>query len=886
MTTRIKKYFLLTFYCVGGFFLFLTLLLIVFRGKIERYAVNQLDQFFKVPVYIHDVEFTFWKTFPNFSIRLDGVLIHDFFEETGKQPDTLLYAQRIDLKANTWGLLSADMSIESVNVNNALVGLRIDTKGRENYDIFVKDSSASDASFELNLKKVNFANTEFRYNNALTEQEYKLWLNRLRFSGRFKQDIFDLHVQADAKLNRFKDKSLTLLKGVDLLIETDIIMNNVSDRFELPNSTIFVNQMPFELAFVLQQGAIKLDLNGRNISLVEVMTVIHQEDLNKLKSIETQGEVSFTLHIDGEIDKNTSPDISAEFAVMNGLLRDPVQGLEIKKIELQGKYEKLIGQVEKLELTQLALQTMGQRFNGRLALVDFGKPDLRVIGEGGINLSALHHFFPLPQIKTISGDVVVDGAIHAVMSNPSQPNQHVEVINSKANFECKKIAMDFKFDFPRIENMNGSISTSNDDFVFNRFQFKTQRTSVQVSGNVRNVIDYFENKGSLVLDGALKAEIIDLDEFLASSSESGTGSHPVGVFVLPKSIEGAVDFDIQEFVVNGHRFSSILGSTRLTDRQIDVRNLKLNHLGSSAFGNLRVTERVAGTIELTGEVSASALNLKQAFTEWNNFEQETILAENINGKADLNLKFYFPFSMNKGIVKDQINAQAALKIVGGSLVQVEALKEIAKSMRSNSFVKVFLGKNLDIIEKKLGNLTFETLENTFYISNSKFVIPRMRIKTNVMDLIVYGWQHFDESLEYHFEFDFRDLKQHKKGAESVREEDDGLATRLFLKMFGTLSNLQFAWDSDARKQYKKEQREQEKEDLKGMFKSEFGFFKKDSTVQGYKPANQPQETIEIDFGADENNVDVEQKKKRIDENYKRIKKKNSTKSQEVIIEFD
>jgi hypothetical protein len=207
-------------------------------------------------------------------------------------------------------------------------------------------------------------------------------------------------------------------------------------------------------------------------------------------------------------------------------------------------------------------------------------------------------------------------------------------------------------------------------------------------------------------------------------------------------------------------------------------------------------------------------------------------------------------------------------------------------MRSNALVKVFLGKNLDAIEKKLSNLTFETLENTFYIANSKFVIPKMKIKTNVMDLVVYGWQHFDESLEYHFEFDFRDLKQNNKDSEFGIAIDDGVATRLFLKMFGTLSNLQFAWDSDARKQFKKEQREQETQELKNMFKSEFGLFKKDSTVQGYQPNNKPQEIIEIDFGEGEENVDVEQKKKRIDENYKRIKKKNSTKTEEVIIEFE
>ena len=63
-------------------------------------------------------------------------------------------------------------------------------------------------------------------------------------------------------------------------------------------------------------------------------------------------------------------------------------------------------------------------------------------------------------------------------------------------------------------------------------------------------------------------------------------------------------------------------------------------------------------------------------------------------------------------------------------------------------------------------------------------------------------------------------------------------------------------------------------------------FKKDSTVQRYQPSTKPQEVIEIDFGEGEENVDVEQKKKRIDENYKRIKKKNSTKTDEVIIEFE
>lgn len=872
---------------LAAFLLILSLLVVVFRSKIERYAISQLDQFFKVPVYIHDVEFTFWKTFPNFSLRLDGVLIQDYSDEFGKLPDTLLYAKQMDLKANTWGLLRADMSIESVVVKDALVGLRIDVNGKENYDIFVKDSAQTESNFDLNLKKVNFINTEFRYTNMLTEQAFVVWLDRLRFSGRFKNESFDMNVQANTKLKRFKDKSVTLLRGLDVDIETDVFVNTAIKRYEIPNSMLLINQMPFELSLLLDDGKIDLKLQGKDISLVEVMTAIHQDNLEKLKSIETSGNVQFSLHMNGELDKTSTPDIDAEFRIENGLVKDPNQGLEIKKIELQGKFEKHQGKPEKLELNKLNLQTMGQQFNGRLSILDFSKPDIRVQGNGGINLAALHHFFPIPKVRSISGNVLVNGAVHAILSAPSTPNQHLQIINSQADFECKDIALESTMDFPKIEKITGFVSTRNDDFVFNKFQLKTARSSAQISGNVKNVIRFLEKTGNLQVDGALKAANIDLDEFMGTQANADVSvSHPVGVFVLPKSIHGVLDFDIDNFVVNSHRFSSILGSMKLSDRQIDVRNLKLTHLGSLATGNLRIFERIAGTIELMGEMSTTGLNLKQVFAEWNNFEQETIRAENINGKADLSLKFHFPFSMNKGIVKEQINAQASLKISGGSLVQVSALQEIAKSMRSNALVKVFLGKNLDAIEKKLANLTFETLENTFYIANSKFVIPKMKIKTNVMELIVYGWQHFDESLEYHFEFDFRDLKQNNKDGEFGRVGDDGVATRLFLKMFGTLSNLQFAWDSDARKQFKKDQREQEKQEIKNIFKSEFGLFKKDSTVQRYQPNTKPQEIIEIDFGDGEENEDVEQKKKRIDENYKRIKKKNSTKTEEVIIEFE
>jgi len=881
------KYFKRFVLALIGFFFLLTLIIIVFRKPIERFAVQQLDQYFKVPVYIHDVEFTFWKTFPHFSLRLDGVLIHDYSEVTGTLPDTLLYAKTIDLKANTWSLFRADMSIESIEVDDANIGFRIDDSGKDNFDIFVKDTMNTSGNFELNLKNLTFSNSHFSYANAGTEQFVELNIENLHLSGRFKNDDYELAVHSVFDIDKFKDKSINLLKGVQVDLTTELSVKSVDEIYEVFESDLLINKMPFQLSFLLNKGFLDFELKGSKIALEEVMKSIHQKNLEIVEGIEAKGLADFTLKVEGDIGKSALPNIDAQFKISKGSLTDLNTKSEIRKIELEGKYQKHNDKPETLVLNQLQLQTMGQSFNGSMSVRDFSKPEIKIAGQGGLDLASLHYFFPLPNVNQISGSLQIDGILQATVHNPGLPSQHIAVTNSKASFLCKKIAVKFNLDIPAFLNIDGAIATNNDDMVLNDFTIQTHSSKIGLSGQIFNIIDFLELKDVLNVDGTVQAERLNIDEFLkSSSSESATDSYGVGEFVLPKNINGQLIFEIKNLFISGHNFKDIVGSSQFSERQIDIKGLKFSHLGTRAQSVLRISETRAGTLELIGDATATNIDLKNLFSEWNNFDQENIKAENIRGKADLVIKFVFPFNMNSGLVKERMNAQVQLKVVDGALINVPSMKEIALSMRTNSVTRLFLGKDLASIEKKLANLTFETLENTFYIANSKFVIPRMLIKSNVLDLTVYGWQHFDESLEYHFEFDFRDLKERPLDDEFGRVVDDGFGTRLFLKMFGTLTNLQFVWDSDARKEHEKEERQQEILDIKGVLKTEFGLFKNDTTVRTRQGSSRAQEIIEIDFEEDVDPIDPETKNRQINEKYKRIKKKNSTNAQEVIIEFE
>jgi len=100
-----------------------------------------------------------------------------------------------------------------------------------------------------------------------------------------------------------------------------------------------------------------------------------------------------------------------------------------------------------------------------------------------------------------------------------------------------------------------------------------------------------------------------------------------------------------------------------------------------------------------------------------------------------------------------------------------------------------------------------------------------------MDVDFFGWHDFDNNIEYHFSFRFRQLKSKPEYTEFGRIEDDGLGLVIYLTMSGNIDDPEFSLDKDERKNDMKETINLEKETVKSILKTDFGLFKKDSTVQ-------------------------------------------------------
>ena len=86
-------------------------------------------------------------------------------------------------------------------------------------------------------------------------------------------------------------------------------------------------------------------------------------------------------------------------------------------------------------------------------------------------------------------------------------------------------------------------------------------------------------------------------------------------------------------------------------------------------------------------------------------------------------------------------------------------------------------------------------------------------------------------------FRFRELKTQITENEFGVIDDDGLGFVVYLTMYGDLDDPIFEMDGKERKRDFKENLADEKTDIKSMLKSDFGFFKKDSTVKRIEREN-------------------------------------------------
>jgi hypothetical protein len=252
----------------------------------------------------------------------------------------------------------------------------------------------------------------------------------------------------------------------------------------------------------------------------------------------------------------------------------------------------------------------------------------------------------------------------------------------------------------------------------------------------------------------------------------------------------------------------------------------MHSLNGIISGNGFIVQNSNKAVVGRGNFNVSDINVNKAFTTFHNFGQDFLKAENIAGTLSGNLSLLLPMdSMLTPQIKS-LTAEGKFLLLNGALINFDPVKELS------SFIEL----------SELENISFQRLENDFFIRNNFLFIPQMDVKSSAVDLSVNGEHSFNNDYEYHIKMLLSEIlsKKRKKNRSPVTEfgvvEDDGLGrTSLLLKVENKGDDVKVSYDLKAAGSEIKNNIKSERQTLKSLLNQEYGWYKNDTATR-QKPA--------------------------------------------------
>jgi hypothetical protein len=302
-------------------------------------------------------------------------------------------------------------------------------------------------------------------------------------------------------------------------------------------------------------------------------------------------------------------------------------------------------------------------------------------------------------------------------------------------------------------------------------------------------------------------------------------------------IDVNLNSEIQHLEFRKFDATNIHGVIKLKDKKMVVDPITVSTMGGSITTSGLIDGTDSTKLLITCFSDVNRISITKMFESFENFGQTSITDKNLKGVAMAKIQFASMLTPELEMDLDKLYAGVDMTIENGELNNVESMKSLSR------FIEL----------KDLENIRFSTLKNQIEIKNQIINIPKMEVKSNAINITASGTHTFNNEINYKIKLSLNELlskkaKQAKKENDEFGEvADDGLGrTNLFLSMTGTIDHPVIKYDSKSAIQNVKQDLKVEKQTLKGILKDEFGLFKKDSTLNSKKPAQDAKFIIKWD----------------------------------------
>jgi hypothetical protein len=815
------------------------------KDKVGYIILKSLNKNLSTKLDVGSYKLSFLRKFPNASLELKDVLVHsspDFNSAAfrGINTDTLLSARYVSVEFKITDILKGIYTIDRIGARIGKANFFTDTTGHVNYNISLKKNNPGSGETLIDLKRINLSAINAYYNNLSTH----LIIFGLIKTGKLKSKIsgpnIDFIAGTELQIKNFRLFNFIIDKPIEARLDVNLQSSKIGIRFQ--KGTLHIDNYDIGIeGLVASDNFLDLNLTGHNLDLAKIRKYLPDNYLRMVADYDPSGVVVASSRIKGLLNRKSNPHIEIDWQLRNGRIAYKKSKLILKDLSFSGHLSN--GAENRYKTSSVTISDFKARlgssgYSGSVILNDFSNPLIDLSLKGRVYPGEVKEFFNIKEISSAEGSVDMD----LRLVNCKWPGKTFSLndfigLKPEGKLTFNSFTIGFQNNKILFSKVNGDLTALNSIEAKN-IQLIYKGQNIKITGDFRNLPEWLSGKAvRMTAKADVTFDRLIPEAFFRDTPVSQKSAQGRKAVKFPADLLLDVHFRIDSLSYKTFSSSKIEGTLNYQAKTLTFKTLKMHSLNGYISSNSFFSQNNNKSIIFKGNFIVTNIDVNKAFTTFHNFGQSFLKAENIKGTLSGTLSLLLPLDSLLNYQMKTLTAEGKYHLVNGALVNFDPVKQLS------SFIEL----------SELENISFEQLDNDFFIRNNLLYVPQMEVNSSAADLSVNGKHSFDNDYEYHVKILLSEILSRKRhqNRSSVSEfgvvEDDGLGrTSLLLKIIGNGDNAKVGYDMKAAGTEVSKNIKKERQTLKTILNQEYGWYKNDSTVNKKEPEKKTRFKIKWD----------------------------------------
>ncbi len=797
-----RLFFLLLF--SFGIVLFSSLVLAFFFEKqIGERLLTEINKQLKTELRVGSFELSLLSGFPKVAANLEEVVLDDAMK------GTLLEANQVSFRFGLLSLLSSDIKVHSVLIEDGALFVRIDRKGRMNYDILTERSeeakATSPSDLAISLEEARLQDIELIYLDDRAKQQVRWQVEDATASGQFSRKAFSMISVANLKSEFVELRDGRFLVGKSLTYDTQMKVDLENRKYEIENMSLTIASNLFQLkGKVESEGSatdIDLELVAQKGSIESVVDLLPEQYLGYFSDFKSRGDFDFTATAKGKLTEHRYPAVEVKFGLENGQINSPRLNNAFKDVSFKGLFtngKDRRNSTSLFSVTDFTGVLHRQLIEGKFRLYNLEDPALDLHLSGVLPLEDIYGLFNVSTLSGADGEVEVNDLKLKGRIKDMVTQSRISRVKASGSLEFDDASLDF--DGRELVVDKGEIKLIDNALLVEDVKIEAPNTEIRLDGKFANIIPVLladstnSGKAELRFQADLYAPHFDLGELLAMAapaSDVPKGMTQKSVQVdqkaaeirqrerITKLLKGTFKARIDDF-----RYHKIAAERFRGDLEFDNNELLIKGNVDAMEGAIKVDGKMFFEEKpyLKAKMEMAGIDVKEFFRQCENFGQEVVQDKHLKGDLQSRLLINAYWDEDGHFMRDRLQVLGDINITNGELVNFKLLYDFS------DYVKI----------QDLRRIKFEQLQNWLEVRNGRVFIPVMFLQTNAMNLSVSGEHTIDNRIDYNMKINaaqvlINKFKRYNSNMRPQKAVRNGWFN-LYYRIYGTVDKFKIKQD--------------------------------------------------------------------------------------------